>query len=50
MRTIIAATLALGTLAGIAGTAFAQDDPSPNNTRKFYDTLDREGRGGQGGN
>jgi hypothetical protein len=48
MRTIIAATLALGTLTGIAGSALA--DPSANNTRTFYDTLDREGRGGQGGN
>ena len=48
MRKIAAAMLALSVLAGIAGKVYAQtaEEVSPNDTKHFYEQLDREGRGG----
>lgn len=50
MKAIVSATLALAMLGSVAGTALAQtsDEISPNDTKRFYDQMDREGRGGQG--
>jgi hypothetical protein len=52
MKTIASMLLALSVLAGLSGRGVAQgpDDPSPNDTKNFYQQLDREGRGGQGQN
>jgi hypothetical protein len=40
----------MSVLGGVAGRALAEtvDYISPNDTRNFYDQMDREGRGGQG--
>jgi hypothetical protein len=42
--------LAMSVLGGVAGRALAEtaDYISPNDTKNFYDQMDREGRGGQG--
>jgi hypothetical protein len=47
MRTLSAAVL-FAILTGIAGQAYAAtaDEINPNNTKSFYDQMDREGRGG----
>ena len=50
MKTIASALLGLSVLTGIIGQVYAQtaDEVNPNNTKQFYDQLDREKRGGQG--
>jgi hypothetical protein len=50
MKTLTSTLLALSVLAGVSGRVIAQGptDPSPNDTKNFYEQLDREGRGGQG--
>jgi hypothetical protein len=35
-------------LSALAGAARAADDISPNDTKRFFDQLDRDGRGGNG--
>jgi len=49
MRRFASGLLSLAMLAGIAGSVSAQtEDPDPNDTKQFYEELDRESRGGQG--
>jgi hypothetical protein len=50
MRAIVSSLLALAILGGIAGRVIAQtsDEISPNDSKRFYEQMDREGRGGQG--
>ena len=40
----------MSVLGGVAGRALAEtsDYINPNDTRNFYEQMDREGRGGQG--
>ena len=47
---IITLALAMSLLGGVAGRVLAEtaDEINPNDTRNFYDQMDREGRGGQG--
>jgi hypothetical protein len=47
---LMTVALAVSMLGGIAGSVLAQtaNDTNPNNTKQFYDQMDREGRGGQG--
>jgi hypothetical protein len=42
--------LAMSLLGGVAGSVLAEtsDEISPNDTRNFYDQMDRENRGGGG--
>ena len=49
-KKITSLLLALSVLAGITGRVYAQtaNEVSPNDTKQFYDQLDRENRGGQG--
>ena len=47
---LITIALAMSMLGGVAGRVLAEtaDEINPNDTRSFYDQMDREGRGGQG--
>ena len=47
---LITLTLAASILGGIAGSVLAEtsDYISPNDTRNWYDQMDRENRGGGG--
>jgi hypothetical protein len=45
MKTILSALIALSFIAGIAAPSSAT--PSNVNAKKFFDKLDKEGRGGQ---
>jgi hypothetical protein len=50
MRTFASTLLALSFLTGVAGQVYAQtEDPNPNDTKQFYEQLDRENRGGNAG-
>lgn len=44
MKIIVSGLVALSFLAGVASTSNAT--PSNTNAKKFYDRLDKEGRGG----
>ena len=46
MKRIASIAFVLASLTPLAGQALA--DPNANNTKRFYDQLDRENRGGQG--
>jgi hypothetical protein len=48
--TLVTLFVAISMLGGVAGQAFAQtaDEISPNDTKQFYNQMDRESRGGQG--
>lgn len=50
MKTIASTLLALSVLTGVTGRVYAQtaDEVSPNDTKQYYEQLDRENRGGQG--
>jgi|HubBroStandDraft_4_1064222.scaffolds.fasta_scaffold2718010_1 hypothetical protein len=47
-RRLVSAFLAIATFSGIAGQVLAasSDDISPRDTKRYYDQLDRENRGG----
>lgn len=51
MKRFVPAILALSVMAGIAGKVYAQtaEEISPNDTKHYYEQLDREGRGGNSG-
>ena len=50
MKMIGSTLLALSVLTGITGQVYAQttDQVNPNNTKQFYQQLDRDNRVGQG--
>lgn len=51
MKAIVSALLGLAILGGVAGRVMAQasDEINPNDTKRFYEQLDREDRGGHPG-
>jgi hypothetical protein len=50
MRMLTSTLLALSVLAGVSGRVLAQtaNEIDPNDSKEFYQQLDRENRGGQG--
>jgi hypothetical protein len=51
MKRLVSALLALAAFAGVAGQALAasSDEISPKDTKRYYDQMDRENRGGNSG-
>jgi hypothetical protein len=51
VKNVMSAVLAIATLVGVAGQALAanSNEINANNTKRWYDQMDRENRGGSSG-